>query len=191
MIAVPPPGGAHSSALCFVFGGARSGKSAYAEARTLAFGHSCVYLATAEALDGEMEMRIAHHRARRGSSWRVIEEPLDLPGALERACGPERAVLVDCLTLWLSNLLGAERVPEAAFDALTRVLKTAKGPVVLVSNDVGSGVVPMNALSRRFVDETGRLHQQIARLAGEVVHVQVGLPLVLKGAPPRLNVPHA
>jgi adenosylcobinamide kinase/adenosylcobinamide-phosphate guanylyltransferase len=140
-----------------------------------------VYLATAQALDGEMAARIAHHRERRGADWVVVEEPLELPEALGRAAGPDRAVLVDCLTLWLTNVLLAEREPEREADLLLDALAGLGGPSVLVSNEVGWGVVPANALARRFADETGRLHQRVAAVADAVVLVAAGLPLRLKG----------
>ena len=140
-----------------------------------------VYLATAQALDGEMAARIAHHRERRGADWVVVEEPLELPEALGRAAGPDRAVLVDCLTLWLTNVLLAEREPEREADRLLDALAGLAGPAVLVSNEVGWGVVPANALARRFADEAGRLHQRVAAVADAVVLVAAGLPLRLKG----------
>ena len=168
--------------LTLVLGGVRSGKSAHAEALVLASGLRPVYLATAQALDGEMTARIAHHRERRGAEWLVVEEPLALPEALDRAAGPERAVLVDCLTLWLTNVLVAGREPEREADRLLDVLAGLGGPAVLVSNEVGWGVVPANALARRFADEAGRLHQRIAAVADSVVLVAAGLPLRLKGA---------
>lgn len=140
-----------------------------------------VYLATAQALDGEMAARIAHHRERRGADWVVVEEPLDLPEALGRAASPDRAVLVDCLTLWLTNVLLAEREPEREADRLLAGLAGLGGPAVLVSNEVGWGVVPANALARRFADEAGRLHQRVAAVADAVVLVAAGLPLRLKG----------
>lgn len=164
-----------------VLGGARAGKSRHAEALVERRAGACVYLATAEAGDAEMAARIAAHRRRRGARWTTIEEPLDLPGALARAAGPRRAVLVDCLTLWLSNLLGAGREPERETERLADALPALGGPVVFVSNEVGLGVVPDNALARRFVEEAGRLHQRLAAAADSVVYVTAGLPLVLKG----------
>ncbi len=163
-----------------VLGGARSGKSSYAEADVLARGLNCLYLATSEAFDGEMEERIARHRERRGSEWTTIEEPLALAEVLAAESDPKRAILVDCLTLWLANLLGAEREIAAEFEKLEGVLSNVGGPVVLVSNEVGQGIVPDNALARRFRDEAGRLHQQIAAVAGRVVFVTAGLPQTLK-----------
>jgi adenosylcobinamide kinase/adenosylcobinamide-phosphate guanylyltransferase len=140
-----------------------------------------VYLATARALDDEMRARIDHHRERRGGGWRLVEEPLELPEALRASAAPGRAVLVDCLTLWLTNLLLAGRDPAAEAGRLLDAAAGLPGPAVLVSNEVGHGVVPANALARRFVDEAGRLHQRLAAAAQEVVLVTAGLPLWLKG----------
>ena len=163
-----------------ILGGARSGKSRYAEALVEGQSGACIYLATAEARDDEMAARIAAHRARRGGRWSTVEAPLDLVAALASACGPDRAVLVDCLTLWLSNLLGAGRdVPEAC-DRLIAALPGLAGPVVFVSNEVGQGVVPDNELARAFVDHAGRLHQDLAALAGRVIFMTAGLPADLK-----------
>ena len=166
--------------ITLVLGGARSGKSAYAERLAFA-GGAAHYLATAQAFDGEMTERIALHRARRGVGWRTTEEPLDLIGALGRLAGPETPVLVDCLTLWTSNLMFAERDLEAEGDALAARLATLPGAVIFVANEVGLGIVPDNALARRFRDAAGRLNQKIAAAADHVVFVAAGLPLVLKG----------
>jgi adenosylcobinamide kinase/adenosylcobinamide-phosphate guanylyltransferase len=163
-----------------VLGGARSGKSRHAEALVESQPGACVYLATAQAGDGEMAARIAAHRARRGGRWTTVEEPLDLAGAMARNCGPDRAVLVDCLTLWLSNLLGAERDPAAECEGLLAALPGLAGPVVLVANEVGQGVVPEGALARAFVDHAGRLHQDLAAVAQRVVFMTAGLPRELK-----------
>ena len=159
-----------------VLGGQRSGKSAYAETLVEAQPGGCVYLATAEAHDSEMARRIAEHQARRGSRWSTVEEPLDLPGALAEAAGPGRTVLVDCLTLWLSNLLGSERDVAAERTRLCDALAELRGPAVLVSNEV----IPDNKLARQFVDESGRLHQAVAATAGRVVFVTAGLAQTLK-----------
>ncbi|MDH3472703.1 MAG: bifunctional adenosylcobinamide kinase/adenosylcobinamide-phosphate guanylyltransferase [Rhodospirillales bacterium] len=163
-----------------VLGGARSGKSAHAERLVESQPGSCLYLATAEAGDGEMAERIARHRARRGSRWDTLEVPLELAAALGGAVRPDGAVLVDCLTLWLSNLLGAGRDPEAETETLVAALPGLAGPVVFVSNEVGLGVVPENALARAFTDHAGRLHQRIADAAQCVVFMAAGLPLQLK-----------
>ena len=162
--------------ITFVLGGARSGKSAYAE-RIAAGG---VYLATAEAGDTEMEARIAQHKARRGAGWTTVEEPLDIATVLNEHAAPERPVLVDCLTLWLSNLMASGQDWQAAVDDLVALLPKLKGPVVLVSNEVGLGVVPANALARAFVDAAGITHQKIAHVADRVVVMTAGIPTVVK-----------
>lgn len=137
-----------------------------------------VYAATAEPRDKEMRARIAHHQARR-EGWRTIEEPLDLPDVL-RGILADEAVLVDCLTLWLSNLMEADRDVDAAIDDLLGALPDCAGPAVFISNEVGMGIVPDNALARRFRDEAGRMHQRLADAADAAVMVVAGLPLVLK-----------
>ena len=167
-------------AVTLVLGGARSGKSRFAESLIERHGAG-LYLATAEAGDGEMAERIAHHRARRGEQWTTVEEPFDLAGALRSNAGPSRPILIDCLTLWLSNLMHANRDVEAEMANLTAALPFS-GPVVFVSNEVGFGIVPDNALARAFRDHAGRLHQAIAEKADLVVFVAAGLPLVLKNA---------
>lgn len=166
-----------------VLGGQRSGKSRYAEALVTASGLAPVYLATATAGDDEMTARIATHRERRGAAWRTVEEALDLPAALLRESGPGFHVLADCLTVWLSNLMGAGRDIDAAGDALVAALARVTGPVVLVSNEVGLGIVPDNALARRFRDEAERLNQAVAAAAQSVVFLAAGLPLALKSPP--------
>ncbi len=172
-LSAPPP-------LVLALGGQRSGKSRWAERRIAATGLAPVYIATAEAWDAEMRARIAAHRARRGDAWALVEAPLELAAAIADAASPGRALLVDCLTLWLNNLLVAERDVATAADELEAALAARRGPVVLVSNEVGSGVIPMNALARRFVDEAGRLHQRLAAGATEVVLVTAGLAQTLK-----------
>jgi adenosylcobinamide kinase / adenosylcobinamide-phosphate guanylyltransferase len=169
--------------LTLVLGGARSGKSRYAERLVLGSGLAPVYVATAEALDAEMAARIAEHRARRGAHWHTIEEPLDLAATLRRECAPQRAVLVDCLTLWLSNLLGAGQPVRPEMEALLAALAALPGVLVLVSNEVGQGVVPTAALARAFIDHAGWLHQRIAEQADVVVLMAAGLPLHLKTPP--------
>jgi adenosylcobinamide kinase/adenosylcobinamide-phosphate guanylyltransferase len=163
-----------------VRGGARSGKSRHAEQLALASGLAPVYVATAQALDGEMARRIAIHRERRGAAWQTIEEPLDLVGTLQRACAPEHIVLDDCLTLWHTNLMVAERDVEAESAQLLRTLAGRSGPLVLVSNEVGQGITPDNAMARRFIDHAGWLHQGIAEQADAVVLMTAGLPQRLK-----------
>src|SRR3954447_8412564 len=167
-----------------ILGGARSGKSAHAEALVLGSGRRPVYLATAQALDAEMAERVRQHRQRRAADWLTVEEPLELPHALAAASGAGRAVLVDCLTLWLTNLLLAGRDIPAAGDALLAGLGDLPGPVVLVSNEVGLGIVPMGELSRAFVDHAGWLHQRLAGAADWVRFVAAGLPLDLKSPDP-------
>ena len=166
--------------LTLVLGGARSGKSAFAEALVLRSGLRPLYLATAQALDEEMRRRVEHHRRGRGDAWTLVEEPLELADALRAESRPDRAILVDCLTLWLTNLLLAERDPDLEADRLLAALTALPGPIVLVSNEVGQGIVPANALARRFVDEAGRLHQRLAAAARSVVLVTAGLPQHLK-----------
>ena len=174
----------HSSAgqtgalVLLVLGGARSGKSRFAE--DLLAGHAGrrIYLATAEPGDAEMQSRIAKHRQRRGASWQTIEAPLDVAGVIAAAEG--RAVLLDCLTLWLANLMAAGRDIEAATGELAEALSGARAPVVLVSNEVGLGIVPDNALARAFRDHAGRLNQELAARADRVFFLAAGLPLTLK-----------
>jgi adenosylcobinamide kinase/adenosylcobinamide-phosphate guanylyltransferase len=163
--------------LTLVLGGARSGKSAHAEGLIGALPSPWTYIATAQAFDQEMRERIAEHRRRRDGRWITLEAPLDLAGALAATKGP---VLVDCLTLWLTNLMLAEADREAAFTALEAALDAAAHPVVLVSNEVGLGIVPDNALARAFRDEAGRLNQRLARRADRVLFMVAGLPMVVK-----------
>ncbi|MBV8776324.1 MAG: bifunctional adenosylcobinamide kinase/adenosylcobinamide-phosphate guanylyltransferase [Alphaproteobacteria bacterium] len=166
-----------------VLGGARSGKSRYAEALVTDAAALGTYIATAEAGDAEMAVRIADHRRRRGPAWRTVEAPLDLAAALRAEAGPERPVLVDCLTLWLANLMLARRMLEQEAETLGAALRETRGPVVLVANEVGMGLVPETPLGRAFRDAAGWLNQQMAGLADRVVFVAAGLPVVLKGAP--------
>ncbi len=169
--------------LALVTGGARSGKSRLAEALVSGSGRTRRYIATAQAWDDEMRDRIALHRADRGTGWITVEAPLDLPAALAEA-GPDEAVLVDCATLWLTNHLLAENDLDAAGAGLLAACASCAAPVVIVSNEVGWGIVPENALARRFRDAQGRLNQRIAAEAGLVVGVMAGLPMVLKGGLP-------
>ncbi len=164
--------------LTLVLGGARSGKSSYAE--RLIGGQEAVYIATAQALDAEMTERIAHHRAGRGKAWTTVEAPLELTDALAAHAIAGRPILVDCMTLWLSNLILAGRDVPAACADLIEALPTLPGPIILVSNEVGWGIVPDNALARAFRDHAGRLHQAIATIAQRVVLVVAGLPLAMK-----------
>ncbi len=180
-----PPMSARIPPLTLVLGGVRSGKSRYAERLVLESGLEPVYVATAEALDDEMARRIAEHRRRRGAVWCVVEAPLDVPGALVRHGTLSRAVLVDCLTLWLTNLMVAKRDVTLETARLLEVLDRGVGaPVVLVANEVGQGVVPANAMARAFVDHAGRLHQDLATRADAVTLLVAGLPLHLKTPPP-------
>jgi adenosylcobinamide kinase/adenosylcobinamide-phosphate guanylyltransferase len=166
-------------AIILVTGGARSGKSTRAEARARAFPGKPVYVATAEALDAEMRERIAKHRARRGSAWLERETPLELVAALVETDG-QGARLVDCLTLWLSNLMHAERDWEKEAMLLAETLGRQNSPVVLVTNEVGLGIVPDNALARRFRDAAGILNQIVARVSDEIEFVVAGLPMRVK-----------
>ena len=177
-----------------VLGGARSGKSAAAEQRALALGLETVYIATAQAGDVEMAARIAAHRARRSPAWRLVEEPLVLASALLQNASPNRCVIVDCLTLWLANVLSRDIDPNLSVGdvvapmfereraALLDCVPRLPGEIIFVSNEVGMGVVPMSALSRRYCDEAGRLHQALARVCERVTWVAAGIPLVIKGA---------
>jgi adenosylcobinamide kinase/adenosylcobinamide-phosphate guanylyltransferase len=167
--------------ITLVTGGARSGKSRYGESLITGRPPPWVYVATAEAGDAEMAARIAEHRVRRSAEWTIIEAPHELAGAFSRTPGTA-AVLVDCLTLWLSNRLLADADIEKETDTLADALARHGGPVVLVTNEVGSGIVPDNALARRFRDAQGRLNQRMAVLADRVVLIVAGLPMVLKGS---------
>lgn len=169
--------------LTLVLGGARSGKSAYArlmaEREVEQRGGRLVMIATAEALDAEMAQRIARHQDERGAAWTTLEEPLDLAEAIQRL-KPEDVAIVDCLTLWLSNLMHHDKPLAPAFDALARAARSTGCALFLVSNEVGQGVVPDNALARRFRDQAGLLHQRLAQTADTVVFVTAGLAQTLK-----------
>ena len=179
-----------------IFGGARSGKSLLAEQRALASGRHVVYLATAQAGDGEMARRIEHHRARRPVDWGCAEEHLRLAVKLRELAAPDTCILIDCLTLWLSNLLFAGPAAAQAeaglavdcpvlrkeTDALIALLPDLPGHIILVSNEVGWGIVPMHPVSRLFADEQGRLNQRVAAACDQVTLVAAGLPLLLKTA---------
>ena len=164
-----------------ILGGARSGKSARALA--LAGTPPHVFIATGQALDGEMAERIRLHQAERGASWRLVEEPLELAGAIRANAAEGTTLLVDCLTLWLSNLIHHGRDVEAETSALVETLAVVPCRVILVSNEIGMGLAPMNALGRDFRDAQGRLNQRIAAVVDHVEFVAAGLPLVLKGKP--------
>lgn len=169
-----------------ILGGVRSGKSRYAEQRAQLLqaeqGGALCYLATATAGDAEMESRIAHHQQQRGVEWQLIEEPLALAATLQREASAEKIILVECLTLWLTNLLLAEDEAQLEREprALLQLLPTLPGSILMVSNETGLGIVPMDPLSRRFCDEAGRLHQQLAALCERVTWVAAGLPQPLK-----------
>ena len=177
-----------------ILGGARSGKSTLAEKRAAESGMQVIYIATAQALDGEMQRRIAHHRERRPASWGLVEAPLNLAETLRRSAAPDTCLLIDCLTLWLSNLLFAGSAASQAeaglavdcpllrdeTQALINALPQLPGRIILVSNEVGWGIVPMAPVSRLFADEQGRLNQRVAALCQQVTLVAAGLPLALK-----------
>jgi adenosylcobinamide kinase/adenosylcobinamide-phosphate guanylyltransferase len=176
-----------------VLGGARSGKSAYAEKLAKESGKEVVYIATARAGDGEMTTRIRHHRAQRPAEWHTVEETVALADTLQQWCAPQRVVLVDCLTLWLTNLMFADgtkhpdvgdiTLPAQFHDQRQRFLEALNNPggdLLLVSNEVGMGIVPYGAISRCFTDEAGRLNQAVAALCERAVFVAAGLPLYLK-----------
>lgn len=165
--------------LTFLLGGARSGKSAHAERLIEQLPAPWTYIATAQAFDSEMEERIAIHRARRGEGWRTVNASFDLAGELARIPAGQ-PVLVDCLTLWLNNHMLAEHDLSAETDALLDVLSRPRGPWFVVSNEVGLGIVPDNALARRFRDEAGRLNQRVAALAERVILMVAGIPMQVK-----------
>jgi adenosylcobinamide kinase/adenosylcobinamide-phosphate guanylyltransferase len=164
----------------FVIGGARSGKSRYAQARAEAAGANPVFVATAEAFDDEMRARIAQHRADRDARWRTVEAPRDLPAAIDALNDRRAVVLVDCLTLWTSNLLLANADIPAATAGLCAAVARFEGSLILVANEVGLGIVPDNALARQFRDAAGQINQAVAASADEVVLLTAGLPLTLK-----------
>jgi len=174
--------GIANNSIILVLGGARSGKSACGEQIASAFGMPRVYIATAQAFDDEMSARIAAHKVDRGEGWQTVEAPLALADALAAASG---AVLVDCMTLWLSNLVLAERDVEAELAGVLDVLDRLEGPVVMVSNELGMGLVPETPLGRSFRDSHGRMNQALAKRADQAVFVAAGLPLALKGALPK------
>ena len=168
-----------------ILGGARSGKSRLAEKLAVQSGLAVTYIATSQALDGEMHARIAHHRERRPAEWALVEEPIELGRVLREQAAPGRCLLVDCLTLWLTNLLMLEDDTRLAMqrDTFLEALGEASGRIILVGNETGLGVVPLGELTRRYVDEAGWLHQAVAERAERVQFCVAGLPLLLKGAP--------
>lgn len=173
----PHTAGSALNRITLVLGGARSGKSRFAEGLAPETGNK-TYIATAEAFDDEMRERIAQHRAQRGGNWSTIEAPIDLADVLRGASG--EFVLIDCVTIWISNLMHAGRDVQAAVAELTAVLGDIGSRVVLVSNEVGLSIVPDNPLARRFRDEQGFANQQLAGVADEVFFIAAGLPLTLK-----------
>lgn len=164
----------------FVLGGARSGKSRHAQQLIEDVPGTLAYIATGEAFDDEMEARIALHREERGPRWTTIEAPLDLAGAIPRAALRADAIMVDCLTLWVSNLMMVDAALEPHFEALCRAIGECPVPLAVVANEVGLGLVPETPLGRAFRDEAGRLNQRVAAVADRVVFIAAGLPLKLK-----------
>ncbi|WAH57453.1 bifunctional adenosylcobinamide kinase/adenosylcobinamide-phosphate guanylyltransferase [Pseudomonas silvicola] len=169
--------------LQLILGGARSGKSRLAEQRAADSGLAVTYIATSQPLDGEMNARVQLHRERRPAHWALVEEPLELARVLREQASPERCLLVDCLTLWLTNLLMVEDPQRLAAerDALLQCLAGLPGEIIFVSNETGLGVVPLGELTRRYVDEAGWLHQALAERCQRVTLTVAGLPLTLKG----------
>ncbi|MCF5712945.1 MULTISPECIES: bifunctional adenosylcobinamide kinase/adenosylcobinamide-phosphate guanylyltransferase [Pseudomonas syringae group] len=171
--------------LQLILGGARSGKSRLAEKLAMNSALEVIYIATSQPLDGEMNHRIASHRARRPEQWGLVEEPVELARVLRDNAASDRCLLVDCLTLWLTNLLmldSSERLARER-EALLDCLAGLPGEIIFVSNETGLGVVPLGELTRRYVDEAGLLHQTLAERCQRVVLTVAGLPLVLKGTP--------
>ncbi|WP_209834628.1 bifunctional adenosylcobinamide kinase/adenosylcobinamide-phosphate guanylyltransferase [Ruegeria sp. HKCCE3926] len=169
--------------LTLVLGGAASGKSVFAEELVVSQGKSRVYLATSQVFDDEMRQKIERHLEQRGDGWTTVEEPFD-PGPVLATLSPDQICLIDCATMWLSNHLLAETDLEAAQTALLDALRACPAQIVIVSNEVGHGIVPDNALARRFREAQGRLNIALAAQADLVVQITVGLPLVLKGQMP-------
>ncbi|MFV5439065.1 bifunctional adenosylcobinamide kinase/adenosylcobinamide-phosphate guanylyltransferase [Acinetobacter oleivorans] len=169
--------------LQLILGGARSGKSRLAEQTAINTQLAVTYVATAQALDPEMQSRIEHHQNQRPAHWSLIEEPLYLANALQKIDRPNQIILVDCLTLWLTNLLllDDQSVQQLECEQLLKVLPTLESEIILVSNETGLGVVPLGEISRRFVDEAGRLHQALGQIADKVVFCVAGFPMILKG----------
>lgn len=164
----------------FVLGGARSGKSRYAQARAEASAGKLIFIATAQAFDAEMTDRIAQHRADRGERWSTVETPLDLAEVIAAHDTPDTVLLIDCLTLWASNLMFEERDIPHEIEKLVRAIGEARGQIILVANEVGLGIVPDNVLARRFRDVAGSINQAVAAAADEAVMLFAGLPMWLK-----------
>jgi adenosylcobinamide kinase/adenosylcobinamide-phosphate guanylyltransferase len=169
-----------STSLTLILGGARSGKSRHGLQLAETSGLQCCLIATATAGDEEMATRIAHHKAERGAHWRCVEHPLSLAEALQDVSTRNTYVVVDCITLWLANLMFAKQDAEAATQHLIQTLERVPGPVALVSNEVGFGLVPETEMGRTFRDIQGRANQMFATAATRVVLVVAGLPMVLK-----------
>ncbi|AVZ04961.1 bifunctional adenosylcobinamide kinase/adenosylcobinamide-phosphate guanylyltransferase [Acinetobacter pittii] len=169
--------------LQLILGGARSGKSRLAEQTAMDRQLAVTYVATAQALDFEMQSRITHHQNQRPSHWSLVEEPLYLAKMLQKIDQPNQIILVDCLTLWLTNLLLLEdqNVQQFECEQLLKILPMLESEIILVSNETGLGVVPLGEISRRFVDEAGRLHQSLGQIADKVVFCVAGFPMILKG----------
>lgn len=169
--------------LHLILGGARSGKSRHAESIAKSQVYPVIYIATAQALDDEMRLRIRHHQRQRPAAWQLIEEPIELAKQLECIDQPQQLILVDCLTLWLSNLLLQQDQTQLPIqcDDLIELLPRLQSDVILVSNETGLGVVPMGEITRRFVDESGRLHQRLGQIADRVEFCVAGFPMLLKG----------
>lgn len=168
--------------LQLILGGARSGKSRLAENIAQQRGIPVIYVATAQALDDEMQQRIQHHQQQRPKQWKLCEEPIFLADQLLKLDQEHQIILVDCLTLWLTNLLLVEDqdLQQQQTDKLLEILPKLKSEIILVSNETGLGVVPMGEISRRFVDEAGRLHQGLGQLAHKVMFCVAGFPMILK-----------
>lgn len=164
----------------FIMGGARSGKSSYAESLAKKNNSDVIYIATAQAYDDEMQGRIEQHKQQRPSEWLTFEEPLEISKVISNESDSNNCLLIDCLTLWLTNLLCADKNIADYKQQLINALNNAKGDVILVSNETGMGVVPMGELTRRYCDEAGWLHQEIAALADQVILMVAGIPVVIK-----------
>ncbi len=171
-----------SGHITLVLGGTRSGKSSFAQHLAEESNRQLIYIATAEAFDDEMTDRISRHQQDRGAEWQTVEETLDLAAAITAHSSPKTTILVDCLTIWLSNVMLANQDIATALDALAQALANAPGLVILVSNEVGSGIVPESALGRQFRDEAGWMNQRVAAAADNVALITAGLPLWLKQA---------
>ncbi|HFD2141777.1 bifunctional adenosylcobinamide kinase/adenosylcobinamide-phosphate guanylyltransferase [Acinetobacter baumannii] len=169
--------------LQLILGGARSGKSRLAEQTAISMQLAVTYVATAQALDPEMQSRIVHHQNQRPAHWSLVEEPLFLAKTLQEIDRSNQIILVDCLTLWLTNLLLLEdqNIQQFECEQLLRVLPTLESEIIVVSNETGLGIVPLGEISRRFVDEAGRLHQALGQIADKVVFCVAGFPMILKG----------